>query len=322
MVYRWKTCGSTFRSVLNADDVTNGVRWHRHRCQVLHHDLQHQSASLHHCNRDKYNTLFQWGHIDKRLSHHSAERGKYYTNRLYMKKCAVCSSWNNLAVMQCTHCLAGLGDDSIRLRTVDPLCRTANSRKNDAEAGMVDYIALYRCFDFAIILHPQPAAPIHLTAVPNGTFYDIKNFRKNHVSMLNKMKLRCDSILRDIISGTLVPDFLKNEHVARLQEEARKESGKVSGTTVTDMVSHTIYGFNYPSSFSHVEMHAVLPPVRSFNIFKSPFFYPLSKILSDLEHLSQVKSYTPDEARQLYEQDIILDDIMDIDRTFRKTYNF
>lgn len=263
-----------------------------------------------------------WKKHDVRSSYHSAQQGKYYTNRFYMKKCRGCAASNNLSVTHCTHCMSHLGDDTIRLRTVDPLCKTANARKVEVDVKELEYIVLYRCFDFSVMLHPQPVSALHLTAVPNGTFYDIKNLRKNHIPMLNKMKAQCESILRDIFTETNVPFFLSNsEHVVHLQKHVKGTRGTSKTSTVNTILEYAIYGFNYPSSYSHVEMHVVVPPVRSCSIFKSPFFYPLTKVLSDLDHLSQVKSYTPEEAKQLYEKDIILEDIMDIDRSFREAYN-
>ncbi|ORM41935.1 uncharacterized protein BXIN_0480 [Babesia sp. Xinjiang] len=259
--------------------------------------------------------------VCKRFSHHSAQRGKYYTNKFYMKKCSVCSSWNNLVVTQCVHCLTQLGDSDIRLRTVDPLCLTANARKQETESSTMDYVILHRCFDFTIMIQPHPSAAIHLSAVPNGTFYDIKNFRKTHIPMITKMKTRCDAILRHILTGNAGPDFLKNSvDVTHLRGLTQGENNVGTKSNVNDIISHAIYGFNYPHSFSHVGMHVILPPIKCFSIFKSPFFYPLSKVLSDLEHLSQVKPYTTDEATQLYENDIIMEDIVDIDTTFRSKY--
>ncbi|CDR96954.1 hypothetical protein, conserved [Babesia bigemina] len=274
-----------------------------------------------HCHET--NNYGHCGSFDKRFSHHSAQRGKYYTNRFYMKKCKACALWNNLSVMQCVHCLTALGDEDIRLRVVDPLCRTANSRRGETENGTVEYVMLHRCFDFTIMVHPQPSAAIHLSAVPNGTFYDIKNFRKTHVPMITKMKSRCDAIIHDVITGHAGPDYLKNSvsvnHLRGIIQAPQRGSKR---RKVSDIVSEAIYGFNYPNNFSHVGMHAIVPPIKCFNLFKSPFFYPLSKVLSDLEHLSQVKAYTADEAKQLYEKDIIMEEIVDIDATFRAQYGF
>ncbi|GBE59024.1 hypothetical protein, conserved [Babesia ovata] len=135
------------------------------------------------------------------------------------------------------------------------------------------------------------------------------------------MKSRCDAIIRDIITGNSGPDFLKNSTpVAHLRGIIETPQGDSKKRSASDIVSEAIYGFNYPNNFSHVGMHAVVPPIKCFNLFKSPFFYPLSKVLSDLEHLSQVKTYTADEAKQLYEKDIIMEDILDIDATFRVQY--
>ncbi|GFE53250.1 hypothetical protein BaOVIS_006540 [Babesia ovis] len=250
--------------------------------------------------------------ISKRYSHHSAQQGKYYTNRFYMKKCSTCSAWNNLVVTQCVHCLTQLGDGDIRLRTVDPLCRMANARKNETDMEDNSYVILDRCFDFTIMLHPQPSAAIHISAVPNGTFYDIKNFRKNHIPMITKMKARCDAILADVITGRSGPEFVKNSpevtHIRELVQRGSKGNEKIK---LKDILSQTVCGFNYPNSFSHVGMHVMLPPIKCFSVFQSPFFYPLSK----------VKSYTTEEATQLYNHDIIMEDIVDLDATFRSKYD-
>ncbi|EDO08192.1 hypothetical protein BBOV_III006310 [Babesia bovis T2Bo] len=260
-------------------------------------------------------------HISRRFSHHSAQKGKYYTNRFYMKKCSSCSSWNNLVVTQCVHCLTPLGDSDIRLRTIDPLCRTANARKGEAFIEHENYVILERCFDFTIMLYPQPSAAIHISAVPNGTFYDIKNFRKTHLTMIKKMKERCDMLMKHIIAGRAGPEYLQNDdlvkHLRELTKEARVNQQKI---TTSDIVQHAVYGFNYPNRYSHVGMHGMLPPFKSYSVFQSPFFYPLSKVISDLHNLSQVKPYTPEEAKELYNHDIIMEDIVDLDKTFRAQY--
>ncbi|GIX60706.1 pv1h14035_P related protein [Babesia caballi] len=132
------------------------------------------------------------------------------------------------------------------------------------------------------------------------------------------MRAQCEAAMRGIVAGTAWPDFLRNSQcVSHLRQLTEGGNGGQKKLSVNDIVAQAIYGFNYPNSFCHVGMHALLPPIRCFTVFKSPFFYPLSKVLSDLEHLAQVKTYTADEARQLYEKDIIMDDIVEIDAAFR-----
>eukprot|EP00375_Theileria_parva_P002255 XP_764933.1 hypothetical protein [Theileria parva strain Muguga] len=143
------------------------------------------------------------------------------------------------------------------------------------------------------MINRSPCSFIHLSAFPNGTFYDIKNFRKSHVPLLNKMNEKCIGIFRDIITGKivhLVPNTKFSDHF----------KSQMSNKSDTDFVlKSAIFGFNYPNTNSHVDMHAILPPIESFNIFKSPFYYPLDKVISDLRIFGHVRQYSPAQIRKM-----------------------
>ncbi|SIO73768.1 conserved Plasmodium protein, unknown function [Babesia microti strain RI] len=128
---------------------------------------------------------------------------------------------------------------------------------------------IFSCFDYIITIYIQPIADIHLSAIPRGTFYDIMNFRPSHIQLIKSMQIKCESILK------------------KLTDINREDA---------------IYGFNYPNPFSHVAMHCIVPPVKNNNLLKPPYYYPLNKVLNDLEHKGRVIPYTPKEVQHLYKK--------------------
>nr|PVC51131.1 hypothetical protein MACL_00001741 [Theileria orientalis] len=264
--------------------------------------------------------------VGARHLHHSATHGKFYTNRFYVKKCSECQSLNSLALISCFNCSNTLSDADIRFRSLDHICEVSNWRKSTRGPGNVNAIAsgtganvatgshsvasdcgrenelntpvLYRCFDFTIMLNRNPSAFIHLSAFPNGTFYDIKNFRKSHVELLNRIADRCVLVLNDIVSGKVcVPsvDGLTLGKLRALVGEGASDRSK----SWKELLKSVVWGFNYPNAHCHVDMHALLPPISAFSLFKAPFFYPLEKVLGDLRNFGRVRHYSPAQIRQM-----------------------
>ncbi|XP_952351.1 uncharacterized protein TA12785 [Theileria annulata] len=224
-----------------------------------------------------------------RFLHHSSAQSRFYTNRFYVKKCGSCKSLNSLSSVNCISCSNTLTDHDIRLRNIDHICEATNSRKWQNPHDFT----VYRCFDFTVMFNRTPCSFIHLSAFPNGTFYDIKNFRKAHLPLISKMNEKCIGIFRDIIGGKInlpLPQNKFSEHF----------KAQISGKSHTEYVlKSAIFGFNYPNTNSHVDMHAILPPIESFNIFKSPFYYPLDKVISDLRIFGHVRQYSPAQIRKM-----------------------
>ncbi|BAM40097.1 conserved hypothetical protein [Theileria orientalis strain Shintoku] len=236
--------------------------------------------------------------VGARHLHHSATHGKFYTNRFYVKKCSECQSLNSLALISCFNCSNTLSDADIRFRSLDHICEVSNWRKSTRGPGNLNTPVLYRCFDFTIMLNRNPSAFIHLSAFPNGTFYDIKNFRKSHVELLNRIADRCVLVLNDIVSGKVcVPsvDGLTLGKLRALVGEGASDRSK----SWKELLKSVVWGFNYPNAHCHVDMHALLPPISAFSLFKAPFFYPLEKVLGDLRNFGRVRHYSPAQIRQM-----------------------
>ncbi|AFZ79259.1 hypothetical protein BEWA_021060 [Theileria equi strain WA] len=257
------------------------------------------------------NSIF---YIRRNFLHHSPNSGRYFTNRLYMKKCSSCTSWNHLSAIHCSKCSHKLTDDDIRLRTIDPIYEISNVQKSSIVKEQYSSKVLYRCFDFTIMYHPQPSGLIHLSATPNGTFYDIKNFRRAHIPLISKMKQTCINVFKEIITETPVSEG--DTHLSRIKSFIKDDNKEKHWNFVSSLL---IFGFNYPSNFVHVVMHAILPPIHTFNMFKCPYYYPLETVLADLESYGRVHSFTPAFMRKLNENDTIFKDIVTTNDTFKKT---
>ncbi|KAK2196626.1 HIT-like superfamily [Babesia duncani] len=228
-----------------------------------------------------------------------------------MKKCPHCGASNSLGVIKCSKCMEPLTDANIRLRTLDPLCKGANHRKSD---NLHQKNIIYRCFDYTILEHPQKCAFVHLSAIPNGTFYDIKNFRKSHIPMLLKMKAKCQAICLNMLKTIIAKEkIVAGNCNLNITDDAETLS------KLKELSCKIALGFNYPNAFTHVNMHVILPPIYNFGIFKSPNYYPLQKVLQDLEVFSRVRSYTTLELKKLLETDSHL---MEIEKLHDSTRAF
>ncbi|UKK02118.1 hypothetical protein MACK_001473 [Theileria orientalis] len=276
--------------------------------------------------------------------HHSPTYGKFYTNRFYVKKCSKCQSLNSLTLISCFNCSNTLSDSDIRFRNLDHICEVSNSRKNIRALNNLNSISsgigtntasvandvnasgdesglntsvLYRCFDFTIMLNRNPSAFIHLSAFPNGTFYDIKNFRKSHIELINKIAERCLVVLSDIVNGKVHVPSIDRVTLGKL-EAISSEGGNDKSKSLKEVLKNVIWGFNYPNTHCHVDMHALLPPIATFNQFKAPFFYPLEKVLGDLKNFGRVRHYSPSQIRQMNEFDEVMEGVKESDKKMRE----
>ncbi|UKJ90347.1 hypothetical protein MACJ_001279 [Theileria orientalis] len=282
--------------------------------------------------------------VGTRHLHHSSTYGKFYTNRFYVKKCSRCHSLNSLTLISCFNCSNALSDSDIRFRNLDHICEVSNSRKNmrgpnnvnaissgigiDAASGAndvsgsglengVNTSVLYRCFDFTIMLNRNPSAFIHLSAFPNGTFYDIKNFRKSHIELINKIADRCTLVLSDVVNGKVDVPGIDRVILGKLKAVI-SEGAKDKSKSLKEVFKNVVWGFNYPNTHCHVDMHALLPPIVSFNLFKTPFFYPLEKVLGDLKNFGRVRHYSPSQIRQMNEFDEVMEGVKASDMKMRE----
>ncbi|KAL8427587.1 hypothetical protein Efla_005762 [Eimeria flavescens] len=182
-----------------------------------------------------------------------------------------------------------------------------------SRGGCVEF---FRSFDFVVFAFPFPASLLHLAAAPKASMYDLRQLRRSHVQLLKRMqeKLRC--LLNLLIEcwaycappgpHSLPPQKEEEEEEARSERTSRCSEGEQQpledgtpdqqtslGSACMQLRRLAAFGFNYPSEYSQLCLHAVAPPIKNFGIFEPPCFYSLSKVLSDLQRCGSVQTFSP-----------------------------
>lgn len=160
----------------------------------------------------------------------------------------------------------------------------------------VRFIELFRSFSFIVAVYPFPIGMIHLVSIPKASVYDIKQLRRSHIPLLKNMKERTKTLARLMLEFVLLPihenpSFMKSKKLksnASETEAGREETTEMACDETKynlhqQIKEQTIFGFNYPSEYGQLCMHAIIPPIYNFSLFEAPYFYPLNKILKELE---------------------------------------
>lgn len=308
--------------------------------------------------------------VQQKYMHHSAQLQRFYTNRYHKKECPRCSRPNIVPVRRCGYCDLLLTDLDIRLVGRDVFrelvaSRTPNHTQGngsvsvvrdqelrnhgasvavpgqhatDREGGAKAFSGprtvsaeIHRCFDFLVIAHPYPISALHLSAIPKGTMYDIKQLRRAHIPLLKQMQQRVVQLAPELIdeisqikgspaNSVWTADRAVTESAAAVQLAGEgtaplstgenttlsKTSGSISppgdvriqkGCKLAKsqakklMEQSIIFGFTYPCGFLQLNMHAIVPPIKNFNILEAPYFYPLKKVLQDLQNFGAVQPF-------------------------------
>lgn len=194
-------------------------------------------------------------------SWHSDNLHKFFTNKYHKKICPNCEKPNSLPTINCTACNSLLLDSSIRLIKNDLLQEAGLARDKS------NLIELHRSFELLIVKNPHPIGLIHLIVTPKSTMYDIKQLKKRDLQLLQLMYEKGLESLQKCISD--LPEAMHTE--------ARKMA---------------IWGFNYPSEYNQLALHIVIPPISNFKMFEHPLFYPFDKVVSDLQNVGRVQSFS------------------------------
>lgn len=291
--------------------------------------------------------------------HHSSETHRFYTNRYHKKECRRCGRPNIVPVTRCGYCDLPLTDSDVRLVGRDLLrdlvsARTpghsqahgASERKASLDQPTASHETLcgqgslpsitsqfkpgaveelYRCYDFVVIRHPFPVAGVHLSAIPKGTVYDIKQLRRAHIPLLQRMQQQTAVFAAELVNelvatrgmgadaarsyGLLRSDNLPPVGASSSSEEANVEvhvrnaalpeaprpHTSVTRSRAKELLSSSVFfGFSYPCGFGQVNMHGIAPPIMNYNMFVAPFFYPLKKVLQDLQEFGSVQPFEHD----------------------------
>eukprot|EP00922_Rhytidocystis_sp_ex-Travisia-forbesii_P062206 GHVS01092087.1.p1 GENE.GHVS01092087.1~~GHVS01092087.1.p1 ORF type:complete len:536 (+),score=141.73 GHVS01092087.1:111-1718(+) len=76
-------------------------------------------------------------------------------------------------------------------------------------------------------------------------------------------------------------------------------SSSLCSPLVSSILDRAIFGFNYPSEYNHLCLHVAVPPLlMSCEQFAPPYFYPLTKVVQDLQNFGQVQTFAPLGARE------------------------
>lgn len=267
-------------------------------------------------------------------SYHSSQLHRFFANRYHKKVCPKCSRPNILPSMKCAFCCFLLNDGHIHpvgrdflrelvlqrksnhdqtselcrrisewmhrkhtptfnppLALLEGLPRVCREVKGNQESG-VEFV---RCFDYIVVGYPFPVSFLHLVAVPKGSFYDIRQLRRVHTTLLKSMADKLKQLSGILLRALVVRRHQDTADISRLTlEEFNSSEGTKSklATEELELIKRSlILGFNYPSEYGQLCMHAVVPPIRNPGLFESPFFYPLKKVIRDLEHRGSVQPH-------------------------------
>ncbi|KAL8275981.1 hypothetical protein Esti_000097 [Eimeria stiedai] len=170
---------------------------------------------------------------------------------------------------------------------------------------------LFRSFDFIVVKYPYPASPIHLASIPKTSMYDVKQLRRSHIPLLESMKDKLTSMVNLMIDLLVITSRRRAPRLRASSpaqsictaptggSEGWKDQGGEAAAPMPakdarmQLRQLVAFGFNYPSEYSQLCLHAVGPPVANFGLFEPPYFYPLKKVLSDLEHRGSVQTFAP-----------------------------
>ncbi|EPT27959.1 hypothetical protein TGPRC2_289640 [Toxoplasma gondii TgCatPRC2] len=338
--------------------------------------------------------------VQQKCMHHSSQLQRFYTNRYYKKECPRCSRPNIVPVRRCGYCDLLLTDLDIRLVGRDVFrelvaSRTPNhTQRNDLtslvrDQELGDYGAsvivsrqlattgeggakaasgsrnvpaeIHRCFDFLVATHPYPISALHLSAIPKGTMYDIKQLRRAHIPLLKRMQQCVTPLAVELIDGmcqgrgsctnrmwtadrkvtdSAAAQSQAGEAVAPLKaggddmsqsvnsispdKDSRIQKGRKSTNSQAKelMEQSVIFGFTYPCGFLQLNMHAIVPPIRTFNIFEAPYFYPLKKVLQDLQNFGAVQPYEQHRGSGRFGCDAILKEVREVDAAVRRALQY
>ncbi|KAL8449025.1 hypothetical protein Emed_003377 [Eimeria media] len=171
---------------------------------------------------------------------------------------------------------------------------------------------LFRSFDFIVIKYPYPASAIHLASIPKTSMYDVKQLRRSHIPLLKSMQDKLTSLINLMIDLVTITSRVKASRLrvpsrahqstctAQTEESEGSEDSEREAAAAVPLKDVRMQlrqlvslGFNYPSEYSQLCLHAVVPPVANFGLFEPPYFYPLKKVLSDLEQRGSVQTFPP-----------------------------
>lgn len=173
------------------------------------------------------------------------------------------------------------------------------------------FVELFRSFSFVVATYPFPASLLHLIAIPKASMYDIRQLRRSHIPLLKSMNDKLTS-LSSLMLDLLVPmsaDRTSNLRPTTTLIDApgtrlrwsqagnavdREPGDATNAADIRQQIQRLlVVGFNYPSEYGQLCMHAIIPPIDNFGIFEPPYFYPLNKILRDLEYCGSAQLFPP-----------------------------
>jgi len=253
---------------------------------------------------------------------HSSSLSKYFANIYYKKICPTCQKPNILPLDRCTFCDTKLTDQHIT-RGGKEIIHDAMLKRGPAAAasrpgassatavgsgrarpafidGELDgpdgqLVEYYRSYEVLVVRYPYPTAQFHLCALSKDTMYDIRSLRKNDLKLLRRM----------------VREGYRSLTTAIMQHTKRPISPQL-------VEQFAVVGCNYPNEFNQVLLHLIFPPIDRYAMFAKPFFYPIRKIVSDIESWGQVQPYRPADVLQQRSHDPVLSKIQECDRAVRR----
>lgn len=175
---------------------------------------------------------------------HAKSLNRYFANKDFKRVCRSCGKPNILPVLNCTRCDSALTDECIQRVLHDPVADAIIDTEHD-------FTSVYRNFNLLVVKDKQPISDSHILIIPKKGLYDLCQLRRLDLKLLRSMQEKAYELLEvDPLCDT----------------------------------SKLIMGFHYPSAYSHVCMHAALPPFRMApKAFQPPYFYSFAHVVQQLQ---------------------------------------
>lgn len=188
-------------------------------------------------------TAYVTSRFCRRLTH-AKSLNRYLTNKDYKRVCPECGKPNILPIHNCTYCETALPDTCIKRLLHDPL--------TDAIIGTGNgFTELYKDFNLIVVKSKYPISNKHVLVIPKKGLYDLLQLKRADLKLLYYMQQKAFETF-DI-------------HPSHAE------------------CSQLTMGFNYPSEYSHVCMHAAIPPFRKSSCFQMPYFYSFERIVKQIK---------------------------------------
>ena len=160
----------------------------------------------------------------------------------------------NISVIVCVSLGVSQLKDHIKLAGRDPLISAVN--------GVGEFEELSRSWECMVLNYRFPVGAQHLLSAPKGTLYDLRQLRRSHLPLVQKLRADGIACLRTRIGlSSDAPD------------------------------PRIVCGFSYPADYNQVHLHLVMPPFRHMLLFRRSVFYLYEEVVASLDRSGIVKPH-------------------------------